>query len=281
MKTSCLLLLVLSASFAVAQDNEHWFISPDNGPEVSKQTAATLLKAACEGEVKGNSCSKCPDSEDGSWAIHSVLLGHFSSPRSEEALVGTGGVCSYSNSSGVGATILLGKRNGKWIKLENVMAFELDHCMKKTLRSSREFLMCESNDYFREGTFAYMLASVMVENEELKFHNLLTAADTTKVCMEGRAQKAEVKNIEFRDLNGDGLEDISIAATYGAFEMTGRRKEQCDAASDDFSRDVKPGKKFPQPSVMKTYKIDLLFDGNRYTPTPESSAAVALFHWDR
>lgn len=123
----------------------------------------------------------------------------------------------------------------------------------------------------------------MVENEQAKFHNLFLAADTTKACWEAKGQKAEVKNIEFRDLKGDGLEDISITAAYGSFQMTGRRQEQCGAALEDYiqSDGKKPTVQFPQPPVMKTYKIDLLFDGNRYKPTPESLPAVALFHWDR
>jgi hypothetical protein len=248
--------------------------------KVARQTSAAIMKAACEGDVIGDACSKCPGLETGPWSFSSLIVGHFSAVRSEEAFGGVGS-CFYSGGASPIA-LLMAKRSGTWEMLDTIVAFDPAKCTRRKFRSGREFLLCESYDYGRERHRAYSLLTLRVEGDQAKFHNLFTAADTTRACVEGKAQQALVKNVEFRDLNGDGLEDISITATYGSFPMTGRRKEQCEAAEEDrIQSDGKPGKPFPVPAAVKTYRIDLLFDGDRYTPTPESRAAVALFHWDR
>jgi hypothetical protein len=280
MKSLRLPFVLLVATPLVFGQNERWFIAPDSDLGAGKQTAAAILKAACEGTVDGTSCSKCPTGEDSAWSISSLVMGHFSSAAGEEAFIGTRS-CYYPG-PGAGIGVLLRKRNGKWTKLEDIiLAFEPDHCMRRKFRSGREFLICESNDYLRDGEVTYTLKTLMVENDQSKFHNLFTAADTTRTCREGKGQKAAIQNVEFRDLNGDGSEDISITATYGSFPMTGARLHQCEAFDKDrIQSDGKPKMKPPQPAIVRTYKIDLLFDGNRYTPTPESRAAVALFHWE-
>jgi len=272
----------LAASIAFAQDIEPSFISPTPDQQINKQTVHAILGAVCEGEVNGESCSKCPNSEQaGPWSFSSLILGHFSSPQSEEALAAVGTCYYWGNANPLG--LLLAKRDGKWTKLEEILAFDPHQCMPRKFRSGREFLICESYEYNRVGERIYALSTLVVENGQTRFHNLFLAADTTRACIvEGKSQQAEVKNVEFRDLNGDGLEDISITATYGSFQMTERRREQCEAAQNDSPQtNGKPSKPYPRPPAVKTYKIDLLFDGNRFTPTPESRAAVAIFHWDR
>ena len=282
MKIRCLFLLLIASLVFAGDDVEPSYISPTADPNLSKQTISAILKAACDGDVDGGSCSVCPGSSDKvPWTISGLVTGHFSSPQAEEAFAGVGS-CFYPSSANPLA-LLLGKRDGKWTKLQEILAFEPGKCMRRKFRSGRDFLICESYDYSRDGERFYSLSTLMVEKDEPKFHNLFLAADNTRVCFEGKAQKAEAKDVEFRDLNGDGLEDISITATYGSFHMSGKMQEQCEAAEDDYIQsDVrKPKIFFPGPRMIKTYKIDLLFDGNRYTPTPESRAAVALFHWGR
>jgi len=242
------------------------------------QDVAQLLPVACEGgKVDGNSCSKCPNSDGGPWFVRDLTLGHFSSPTSEEAII-TSGNC-YDTMPGMGILVLLGKRNGKWIKLEDSLASQSDECTIRKQRSGREFLTCENTRYQREGPTEQTLSTVTVEKDSLVSHLLFTAADSSEYCyVQGLAEKAEIKDIDFRDLNGDGLEDISITATYGSFKMTSRLREQCVAAVEDRIQSTGKGvKPFPQPPVIKTYKIQFLFDGTTYHLTPQSRAAAELF----
>jgi hypothetical protein len=291
MRRSLLPFLALSLAYAqpgylqnghAQNEAEPSFISPQNGLSITKQTKADILTATCDGEVMGDICSRCPVSdEEHPWSITGLVIGHFSSPHSEEAFAGVGS-CFYSGSANpIG--LMLAKRDGKWTRLEEILAFDPGKCMRRRLRSGREFLICESFESTRDSERLYSLSTLLVENGHAKFHNLFTASDTTRACREGKAQQAAVKKVEFRDLNGDGWEDIAITASYGSFQMTGAVLEQCDAAEDDYIQsDVrKPAVFFPKPRAVRTYRIDLLFDGNRYTPSPESKEAVALFHVTR
>ncbi len=88
------------------------------------------------------------------------------------------------------------------------------------------------DEYARDGQRTYHLAMVTVEGDESKFHELFAAQDTTRVWREGKVELAEVKKIELRDLNGDGLEDISVSVTYGTFEMDARRMQLCMEAEE-------------------------------------------------
>ena len=242
------------------------------------QDVAQLLPVACEGgKVDGNSCSKCPNSDQGPWFVRSLIIGHFSSPTSEEAII-TSGNC-YDTMPGMGIGVLLGKRNGTWTKLEDFLNSQSDVCTVRKQRSGREFQTCESTHYSRDGEVEQTLGTVMVENDALDFHLLFTAVDNTASCMlQGLSEKAEIKDIDFRDLNGDGLEDISITATYGSFKRTSSLRDQCTAAYEDRIQTTGTGtKKYPQPSVIKTHKIQFLFDGTSYTLTPQSRAAAELF----
>jgi len=271
-------LFVFAASVAFAQPVEHWFVDRDAALPVEPQIKAEIFKAACEdGKIEGEICSKCPNEGEGFWSMGTIIAGHFSAPKSEEALVRSNG-CSYvGRENGFG--LLLGKRDGKWITLEVVGSD--DSCMRRKQRSGREFLICESWNYHRDGEVTYFLGTVMVENEMLKVQELFLATDATAACfVSGTVQKGEVHDVKFADVNGDGTEDISITATHGTFEMNEHRQQQCEAANDERIRltgDAKPVKKYPQPASIKKYKIQFLFDGDTYTLTPESQAAAAIF----
>lgn len=276
MNKSGLPFLVFMAASPAFGQGEHWFVEDDAQHAVSDATAAAILEAACEGgKVDGAVCSKCPNSDDGSWTISSLITGHFSSASSEEAIIRS--ESCYPQMPGVGIGMLLGKRNGKWTKLGDSLT-RREACTRKKLRSGRELLICESWGYHRDGEVTHSIGTMMVEKDSLEEHELITTTDTTGSCIVPKAQRAEIRAVEFRDLNGDGLEDISITAAYGSFRMTERLHEQCMGAVDDYIHSVgKAARKYPQPPVMKIYKIQYLFDGNSYTLTPGSRDAAAVF----
>src|SRR5262249_34970066 len=117
------------------------------------------------------------------------------------------------------------------------------------------------------------ITAVFVNGESITYRNLLTATDTTQVCDEQvSVQKAQIDKLEFRELNGDGLEDISITASHGTLPESKRRQRLCQQAEAG-----KSAIRRPEPTTMKTYRIDYLFDGRRFTLTKESEARIKLF----
>ena len=95
-------VLLLAASLAFGHNDEYWFLSPARDLNIAKNTAAEIMKAACQGEVNGDSCSKCPESDEGSWTLSALVVGHFSAARSEEAFAGANS-CFYSGRRGPAA----------------------------------------------------------------------------------------------------------------------------------------------------------------------------------
>ena len=263
-------ILLFFVSLGFAEDAERYFISPSNDIG-NQQLARAVLQGACEGAVKGDSCSQCPGLNQGPWSIKTIIVGHFASPQSEEAWVQVGAPCYYSLRANP-VTLLLAKRKGRWTVLENVLAFDLAHCARKKFRSGREYLICEFYKSEQTGERGYELSSVTVEGSETKFHPLLSTSDTTEACMMDRCRETRVKSVEFRDVNNDSFEDISVTVVYGSSQRTEKLRDLCAAALEE-GRIVHP------PSI-KLYRIVWLFDGDRYVATPESRPALALFHRD-
>jgi len=52
------------------------------------------------------------------------------------------------------------------------------------------------------------------------------------------------------------MEDVSFTASFGTLRDSERRQELCQNAEAG-----KPGARRPEPKVMKSYRIDYLFDG--------------------
>jgi hypothetical protein len=116
---------------------------------------------------------------------------------------------------------------------------------------------------------------VFAKGQSIGFRNLLSATDTTRYCYaQDRPQRALIDKIEFRDLNADGTE-VSFTASFGTLRDSERRQALCQEADKG-----KPGVRRPEPKVMKTYKIEYLFDGQRFTLTKDSQAAAKLFLWE-
>jgi hypothetical protein len=119
----------------------------------------------------------------------------------------------------------------------------------------------------------HSVGAIFVEDQTIAFRNLLTATDTTRLCdSQDRVQKQQIDKIEFRDLNGDGTEDIAFAVSLGTMPDSKRRQQLCEAAEKN-----ERGARRLEPGLTKTYKIEYLFDGQRFTPTKASEAAVKLF----
>ena len=270
---SSFFILVAALSPAQGSDTRLFYAIQSgafNSP--SPQEQAAILTGACEGKVEGGACETCPagSSVDGGFTLKRVILGHFLGPRSNDALATVSG-CEQIHAS-VGWGFLLTKQEGEWKAVDEVLGLELDHCRRMTFRSGREFLVCE--DYRMESFhLMHSATAVFARGDSIAFRNLLTATDTTWLCdPQTRVQKAQIDKVEFRGRNGDGIEDISFTVSMGTMADSERRRAIC--------RDIDGGKskvRRPEPSVIKSYKIDYQFDGRQFRLTKESDAAAKLF----
>lgn len=253
-------------------DEFRYLIAGDTFAEPKMAEQAAITAAVCEGTAEATHCDTCPESPraDAGFSLKRVILGHFLAPSSTDAFATISG-CEEIHGS-VGWGFLLTRRSGKWESVNGSLGLELGNCHKMQFRSRRELLVCED---YRMESFQLMhnVTAVFAKGESIGFRNLLTAADTTRSCYDqARVQKAQIDKIEFRDLNGDGIEDISFAASFGTLADSKRRQELCQAAEDG-----KPGVRRPEPKVIKPYRIEYLFDGLRFTLTKETQAAAGLF----
>jgi hypothetical protein len=279
MRPVCPILFLLFAVHSPAQDSDpklSYAIPGDAFPAPSPKEQAAMLAGACEGKVDGGACDMCPQGSSvggGGFTLKKVILGHFLGPRSTDALVTASG-CEQMHAS-VGWGFLLTRREKEWQAVDEVLGLELDHCHRMAFRSGRDLLVCED---YRMESFQLMqsVTAVFAKGESIAFRNLLTAADTTRLCdQQSRVQKARIEKVEFRDQNGDGIEQVSFTASLGTMADSERRRKIC--------ADIDDGKfkaRRPEPPVRKSYKIDYQFDGRQFRLLKESEAAAKLFWWE-
>jgi hypothetical protein len=264
--------LVAFLALAAPVAAQPWFLNqpPDATP-------AGLMAAACEGKANGATCDSCGEgTTGGSWTLRSVRLGHFRSPQSEDAIVTASG-CQLraANSS---FTMLLSRTDNGWERLSDMLGAEVDHCRKWKRRDGRSLLVCESEtgstDFLEHAVFA-----LWADGEDIAYGNILTTGDTTRACTAAEIQRAAITRLEVRDLNGDGQPDLAITAVYGKMPMTEALAARCSAAWDAYVQKLKAPAS-PQPAA-RAYRLDFIFDGKTFQPTPGSRAALKLFAWER
>jgi len=270
----CLLIAPLTRAQG-AEATLSYAIPGDAFQTPSRKEQAAILAGICEGKVEGDTCDTCPESSPGgnSFTLNRVILGPFLEPNSRDAFATISG-CEEMHGS-IGWGFLLTTRSGEWEAVGEVLGLELGHCHRMTFRSGRDFLVCE--DYRMESfQLMHSVTAVFAEGDSIRFRNLLTAADTTRLCdQQTRVQKAQIDKVEFRDQNGDGIEDASLTVSFGTLADSERRRRLCQEVEDRKSSVHRP-----EPSAMKTYRIDYRFDGRRFTLTKESEAAAKLFRWE-
>src|SRR5258708_26942904 len=92
-------------------------------------------------------------------------------------------------------------------------------------RSGRELMVCEDHR-MKQFNLTNSVTAVFAKGKSIVFRNLLSATDTTRYrYRQVRPQKAQLDKIEFRDLNGDGMEDVAFTASFGTLRASERRQQ--------------------------------------------------------
>src|SRR5207249_2173978 len=136
-------------------------------PSAAPQAAITA--AICDGEAEGNRCDTCPESAPqagGGFSLKRVVMGHFLSRTSVDAMATISG-CEQMHAS-IGWGYLLTEREGNWEVLDEVLGLDLEHCRRMQFRSGRQLLVCED---YRMESFHLMqsVTAVFAKGESIGF----------------------------------------------------------------------------------------------------------------
>jgi hypothetical protein len=278
-----ILLLATAASNAAT-------IFPSDGEDPRRPENRALIEAACPGHVREGqkylSCdAKCPDNaglpEYGSgWWFVRVTRGHFLSPQSNDAVLDTSGCEPHSEN--FGGSILLTRRGNRWVQLWYKAGVETSQCHKAALAHGRDLLVCMGT-YGGQGTVNTQLD---VEDILAPEPNLMAgdggffqSSDTVETCGgyggEGDPDpltRAVIERVEFLADEKHADARILVTASFGRRHLTSDQATACIAAQ-------RPGGfgALSFAPATKRYKMQFLFDGHNYKPSPDSRLAARIF----
>ena len=251
-------------------------IFPTDTRPLAQSEDHDLIQTICPGHTENSGkvdCGKtCPSNSglDGGqhfldWTLTRVTYGHFLSPISEDAVVWTDGCEPHSDN--FGGSILVTRRAEKWRMNWYEPGVEIARCHKVQLKSGREILVCLGN-YGGQGNIWTQLyiedllhprPVLMASNS----HGIFEVFDNTVTCGGNdnthTLKHAVIENADFTKLT------MSVTFSLGQRQMTPEATDACTAQPPRRSSFIPP---------MHRYRMDYVFDGQNYKPTP-SSAALA------
>jgi hypothetical protein len=264
---SLLVGLVFCSSFCYGQ-SLMW-----QSPSPTSAEAAALLHAVCPSNIQSapnNSetllgCKPCPgyttigSSQPGmaakkTFQLHSVIYGSFTAAGVVEAMADFEGCEPHA--SGFGGSILLRKLHGRWAVVNYTPGLITSACRTYGLKTGRDLLLCEGKDQHMDGASQGIAACDFARQKAAQCQSVFGVLDTRVACGHS-AVWSSINKVELRDLNGDGMPDLSLWVTVGQGTFPGVGGS-CSANTSH------------QP--IQTYKLDFLFrpsDGN-FLPSPDS-----------
>ena len=270
-----LLVFFALAAFADAQAP----VFPSDTEPAARVDAAPLFEAVCPGNVStGNvatgdqiTCrTGCPQAAGLKtflpWSFSAVTRGHFLAPQSDDAVISTDGCETHADN--FGGSILLTRRSGVWTMLWYKPGVPTARCHKVSLSTGREILVCmgvaggmgaHSTQLYTED-LTKPVATLMAEGSEPFF----SAFDNTATCAEDRPDsvtRSVIDRVEFVPAPS-GPARITVTASYGKKSRTPAEIRACEPAD------------LPATTA---YRIEFVFDGAGYRPTPSTAAAAKVF----
>jgi hypothetical protein len=274
--------LTAAAQAQVAHRLETAF--PSDGKDPRQAGGAELLQVVCPGAVevgKDIGCkTPCPDYTDFPgdnlpWSLEVVTFGHFLSPTSEDAVLSMGGCEPHSLN--FGGTILLTKKSQKWSMLWYRSGVQTARCHKVLRRDRREILVCIATEGAQGNNSTELYVEDLLNPKptlmagDVDDGGFFAAFDDTATC--GWQQEADAPDTVIRThidkvqfSTNAGTPSVLVLASFGKKRMTPEDVKACRDGQDSVL-----------PSV-KSYRMDFLYDGHGFEPTPSSAAAVQIFN---
>ena len=200
--------------------------------------------------------------------LRSVTFGHFLGPKSEDAVVSTSGCEPHTLL--FGGSYVLTKREGKWVSLGYHAGMITEECHKLETGSGLEFLFC-SHVMGAQGSISRVLRAYDFRTPKrprvlfsLAVWNQMRAQDVDAFPVPSQGM---IKSVDFADLDGDGVGDVSIMARLGTIER-----------SDGEARRFKEsGGRWVPALRVPSYRVEYLVQWDGLALTPRSVAAARLF----
>lgn len=199
----------------------------------------------------------------GAWELRNSLSGHFTSAQDNNLIVG--GFYCDSHANNFGGSFIFSLKTGKPRLLKYDNGLIADTCSKFRYSDGREFLICRggwSGQGMNDSTLFLAQFDATGKNADTV---IFSTSDATATCgndAKMKVQSSGIKAITFVTGESKELYGITIFATFG----------QATCAEVNVKR--APGKEMPS---VKMYQLFFTFDGNRFTITPGSEAALKVF----
>ena len=252
------------------------FLPPvDNTPsaevrEADVEAAVSLICLARDimrskdGAVSG--CRVCPANTDFSgetnnkWEFSAAIPGHFTSPQDDNLLLDGAGCDSHANN--FGGSFMFTLKSGKARLLKYDRGLVTSRCHEFSFPGGRDFLVCQGGwTGMGENDGTVFMTAFDVSGKDITT-NLVGVRDSTYSCggdpMEG-VRNSEIRDIKFSTRDSGEIAGLTVTATLGIIKCS----------------QVKIGEKEQeQPAGVKTYEIEFLYDGKRFSVAPGSKAAL-------
>ena len=235
--------------------------------------ARALLKAICPAGIRTHhlggerlyvACRPCPRfttrgglSGAGSrdfFNLETVIYGSFTAPGTREAIGGFDGCEDHATTANFRSSVLLRKGPHGWRRID-YERFETSKCRDYRLPSGRDVLLCQGFSGHPDGSGAWVFTYDFADPEGQNERYLLGVIDTWVACG-ATAIVGSIDKVELRDLDHDGIPDVSIYATVIEEKASGPQ----GVCAGDFS-----------PPPGQTYQIDFLFKQGKFVVAPWSA----------
>ena len=224
-----------------------------NGPALDRTLGRALAQLTCpvplrSGQGDSITCDACPTGSDfapragdpasaheGWWTLTDTVLGHFSAPGADEAVLHAEGCESHAD--GLGGDFLLRRQQGDWHVVRYVHALPGSRCHALRMSSGRDALLCQTSD-MHQGIIEDAVGLFTIGNKGAPDPDsgedsvLLYTTDETETCADDHAGNLTVRvgNVTAVDLlppGPNGLQDVRVRAKLGMARYAKLKDEHC------------------------------------------------------
>lgn len=245
---------------------------PSDAAHLPATEVQSFLQKICPGETKGAGCAVCPAEMPPSaqtWDLKAIVLGHFLSFSSEDALVSAFGCESHAN--GMSGSYLFTRDGSSWRKVRYEAGVNASDCKKLTGLDGRDRLVCAADDMHQgfADEFLYLLdpgrdpSTIDPMNDTSRGDIFFDVNDSLRSCVklqDGTVLSGAMERVEFVLLEEARQVRIVVTARLGrAIVPNDVFRKACAAGLSSGLRIA---------TVVRRYEF--VFDGQEIVPSDKN-----------